>query len=267
MLGGFGGFQQGCRGRVAHLVPLVPPEGDAPGVLHVVADQGVAAGVLQRLLDVGRLVADDVDDQLGPLQLPQLLIRRLHLGTGGSRGSTGTPKKPGEGSGPQSVNNRHTPPHPPPKSLVGPSGVKGGSSSFKKHLEERHEASLKAPDLHPHPPTPRGTPKKGWRHQRTMRRTLGTTRRTLGTTRRHRTQMKVLSLCPHLQIIEGEEGLGLPPLLLDVLDAVAPCLLRVDDDGVHVLAQDLGDGDLVLLLGGLAEVDETPVLGRNRESP
>ena len=56
----------------------------------------------------------------------------------------------------------------------------------------------------------------------------------------------------YLQVVEGKESLGLPSLLLDVLDAVPPRLLRVHDDGVHVLPQHLGDGDLVLLLRGLA---------------
>ena len=64
----------------------------------------------------------------------------------------------------------------------------------------------------------------------------------------------------YLQVVEGKERLWLPSLLLDVLDAVPPRLLRVHDDGVHVLPQHLGDGDLVLLLRGLAQVDQTAVL-------
>jgi len=60
-------------------VPVGPSEGNAPGVLHVVADQRVAAGVLQGLLDVRGLVADHVDHQLGPAELPQLLVGGLHL--------------------------------------------------------------------------------------------------------------------------------------------------------------------------------------------
>ena len=54
-------------------------EGDAPRVLHVVTHQRVAAGVLQGLLDVRRLVADHVDDQLGPTQLSELLVCGLLL--------------------------------------------------------------------------------------------------------------------------------------------------------------------------------------------
>lgn len=71
----------------------------------------------------------------------------------------------------------------------------------------------------------------------------------------------------YLQIVEGQEGLRLSSLLLDVLDAVSAGLLRVHDDGVHVLAQHLGHGDLKLLLSGLTQVDQTAVLqGRGRES-
>ena len=67
--------------------------------------------------------------------------------------------------------------------------------------------------------------------------------------------------CPtDLQVVQGQEGLGLSSLLLDVLDTVSPRLLRVHDDGVHVLPQHLGDGYLVLLLGGLAQVDQAAVL-------
>lgn len=56
-----------------------PSEGDPAGILHVVADQRIATGVLQGLLDVWGFVADDVDHQLGPPELPQLLVCGLHL--------------------------------------------------------------------------------------------------------------------------------------------------------------------------------------------
>lgn len=64
----------------------------------------------------------------------------------------------------------------------------------------------------------------------------------------------------YLQVVERKERLGLSSLLLDVLDAVSARLLRVHNDGVHVLPQHLGDSDLILLLSGLAQVDQTAVL-------
>lgn len=66
----------------------------------------------------------------------------------------------------------------------------------------------------------------------------------------------------YLQVVEGEEGLRLSSLLLDVLDTVSARLLRVNNDGVHVLAQHFGHSDLIFLLSGLAEVDETTILRR-----
>ena len=64
----------------------------------------------------------------------------------------------------------------------------------------------------------------------------------------------------HLEVVEGQEGLGLSSLLLDVLNTISAGLLRVNDDGVHVLAQHFCHGNLILLLSGLAQVDQTAVL-------
>lgn len=71
----------------------------------------------------------------------------------------------------------------------------------------------------------------------------------------------------YLQVVERKEGLRLSSLLLNVLDTISARLLRVDDDGVHVFAQHLRHGDLIFLLSGLAQVDQTAVLETNRAFP
>lgn len=64
----------------------------------------------------------------------------------------------------------------------------------------------------------------------------------------------------YLQVVQRKKGLRLSSLLLNVLDTISARLLRVHDDGVHVFAQNLRNGDLIFLLSGLAQVDETAVL-------
>lgn len=62
-----------------------------------------------------------------------------------------------------------------------------------------------------------------------------------------------------LDVVERQEGLGLEHALLQHLDAAARRLLGVDDDGLHVLAEHLGDGHVVALVRGLAHVDHAVV--------
>lgn len=69
---------------------------------------------------------------------------------------------------------------------------------------------------------------------------------------------------PHLQVVKRQEGLRLPTLFLDILNTVPACLLRVHDNGIHVLAQNLGHSNLVLLLCGLTEVNEASILRKVR---
>lgn len=69
----------------------------------------------------------------------------------------------------------------------------------------------------------------------------------------------------HLEIIQRQEGFRFSSLLFNVLDAVTAGLLRVHDDGVHVFAQHFGNGDLVLLLSGLAQIYEPAILERKKK--
>lgn len=62
-----------------YLVALVASKGNAAGILHIVTDKGIATSVLQGLFDVRWLIANNIDHQLGPLQLPKFLICRFHL--------------------------------------------------------------------------------------------------------------------------------------------------------------------------------------------
>lgn len=62
-----------------YLVPVGSSKRDPASVLYILAHQRVPAGVLQSFLDLGRLVADDVDYQLGAAQLPELLVRGFDL--------------------------------------------------------------------------------------------------------------------------------------------------------------------------------------------
>ena len=66
----------------------------------------------------------------------------------------------------------------------------------------------------------------------------------------------------HRQVVDGQEGLGLKALLLQVEDAAAGGLLRRHHDGVEVAAQHLGDSQLVLAVDGAAQVHQPAVLGR-----
>lgn len=62
-------------------MPVRSSESDPAGVLYVLAHERVPAGVLQSFLDLWRLVANDVDHQLGTAQLAQLLVRGFDLTT------------------------------------------------------------------------------------------------------------------------------------------------------------------------------------------
>lgn len=64
----------------------------------------------------------------------------------------------------------------------------------------------------------------------------------------------------HLKVVERKEGLRLSSLLLDVLNTVSASLLGVNNDGIHVLSQHFGHSDLILLLSGLTQVDQTAIL-------
>ena len=62
--------------------------------------------------------------------------------------------------------------------------------------------------------------------------------------------------------VEWQEGFGFASLLLHILDAFLARGFRVHNDGVHVLAHDFGDGEIILLVSGLAKIDEAPVHAR-----
>lgn len=64
----------------------------------------------------------------------------------------------------------------------------------------------------------------------------------------------------YVQVVDGQEGLALGSLLLDKGDAVPRHLLRGDHDGVHVAAEDLGDGQVVHPVDGGAQVRQAAVL-------
>lgn len=77
-----------------YLVPVRSSESDPAGVLDVLAHERVPTGVLQSFLDLWRLVANDVDHQLGTAQLTQLLIRGFDLTTVQERlADSSTPKR------------------------------------------------------------------------------------------------------------------------------------------------------------------------------
>ncbi len=71
----------------------------------------------------------------------------------------------------------------------------------------------------------------------------------------------------HIDIVQRQEGLWLSALLLDVLDATARRLLRVDHHGNHVLAQHFGHRQLVALVNRLTQIDKTPILKKKRNQP
>lgn len=60
-------------------MPVGSSERDPASVLYVLTHERVPAGVLQSFLDLRRLVANDIDDELGTAQLTQLLVRRFDL--------------------------------------------------------------------------------------------------------------------------------------------------------------------------------------------
>lgn len=62
-----------------YLVTLVASKGNATSIFHIVTDKGIATSILQGLFDVGWLIANHINHQLGPLQFPELLICRFHL--------------------------------------------------------------------------------------------------------------------------------------------------------------------------------------------
>lgn len=62
------------------------------------------------------------------------------------------------------------------------------------------------------------------------------------------------------QVVNGQEGLRLGPLLLEERDAVAGDLLRRHYDSVHVSAEHFGHGQLVLLVDWAAQVGQAPKL-------
>jgi len=64
----------------------------------------------------------------------------------------------------------------------------------------------------------------------------------------------------NFHVVQRQEGLRLNTLLLHVLDALLGRLLRVACDGVHVLAQHLGDSHLVLLVTWLTEINQSTIL-------
>lgn len=65
--------------RNPYFVALVASKGYAAGILHIVTDKGIATSILQGLFDVRWLIANHINHQLCPLQLPEFLICRFYL--------------------------------------------------------------------------------------------------------------------------------------------------------------------------------------------
>ncbi|EGW02333.1 hypothetical protein I79_006436 [Cricetulus griseus] len=70
-------LQPGKRGP--YLVALVTSKGNASGILHIVTNKGIATSILQSFFDVRWFISNHINYQLGPLQLPELLICRFYL--------------------------------------------------------------------------------------------------------------------------------------------------------------------------------------------
>lgn len=68
----------------------------------------------------------------------------------------------------------------------------------------------------------------------------------------------------YLKVVKRKEGLRFSSLFLNVLNTISACLLRVNNDGIHVFPQNLGHSNLILLLSGLAQVNKTAILNRGR---
>ena len=62
-----------------------------------------------------------------------------------------------------------------------------------------------------------------------------------------------------LDVVQGQEGLRLQHLILQVLNTLPGRLLCVHHDGLHVATQLLGDGHVVLLVDGIGHVDQSVV--------
>lgn len=62
-----------------YLVALVASKGNAAGILHIVTNKSIATSILQGLFDVRWLIANHINHQLCPLQLPEFLICRFYL--------------------------------------------------------------------------------------------------------------------------------------------------------------------------------------------
>lgn len=71
-----------CRTRcasLAHLMPVRPSKGNPACILDILTHESISTGILQGFLNVRWLVADHVNHQLGPSQLPQFLICGFYL--------------------------------------------------------------------------------------------------------------------------------------------------------------------------------------------
>jgi len=65
-----------------------------------------------------------------------------------------------------------------------------------------------------------------------------------------------------LDVVQGQEGLWLQHLVLQVLDALSRRALSVHHDGLHVPSKLLGDRHIVLLVDGLRHVDHPVIHAR-----
>lgn len=70
--------------------------------------------------------------------------------------------------------------------------------------------------------------------------------------------------CTYLKVVKRKKGLRLSSLLLNVLNTVSASLFRVNNDGIHVFAQHFSNSNLILLLSGLTQVDQTSILKKGR---
>lgn len=66
----------------------------------------------------------------------------------------------------------------------------------------------------------------------------------------------------YIQVVDGQEGFGFTMLLLNERNTVASHFLCSHYQSVHVAAKHLGDGQLVLLMDGTAQVRESTILGQ-----
>lgn len=72
------------------------------------------------------------------------------------------------------------------------------------------------------------------------------------------------SVSGYLKVVKRKEGLRLSSLFLNILNTISAGLLRVNNDGIHVFPQHLCHSNLILLLGGLAQVNKTAILQRGQ---